>query len=348
MDNQKLSVGLIGVGKMGLMHSAILGALPNTRLSAICDPEKTITNIVVKFRSDLRIYKDYVKMLRGDPLDAVFITTPVHMHVPIIEACIEHKTPFFVEKPLSTNLQEGRRAVDKVQQFSLTNMVGFCMRYINTFRHAKTVVESGVLGTLLSVHASMYVSQLFKTGKGWRYDPEKSGGGCVISQGSHIIDLLCWMFGLPKAINARVRKYYSEDVEDFGHALLQWESGLTGILEQSWSVFGYRLPEATIQVNGSHGKMIVNEDSIKIFAAEPIEPFPAGWTILYTTDLYTGVVFDVGGPHFTRQDEDFLQAVKTKTSVESDIRSAFYVQHIVDAIYRSSNENGKTIEVNYE
>jgi len=107
-------------------------------------------------------------------------------------------------------------------------MVGYMMRYAETYLKAKSILTSGVLGKVITFGATIYVSQLFRTGKGWRYDKSQSGGGVVIGQATHLIDLLQWFFGPVQSVSARTRGWYSKDVEDFAHAILNFADGLYG------------------------------------------------------------------------------------------------------------------------
>ena len=187
--NKQLRGATIGAGKMGLAHGTIINNLPNARLVSICEPTKLIQNTFNEFAPHIAVYDDHKQMLKKEKLDFVFITTPSFMHVPMAMDCVEHRCNFFVEKPLAINGTEARSLVKKLKDNSLVTMTGYMMRYMATFRKAREILDADVIGAPITFSAHMYVSQLFKKGKGWRYDKEKSGGGVIITQASHAIDL---------------------------------------------------------------------------------------------------------------------------------------------------------------
>ena len=204
---------------------------------------------------------------------------------------------------------------------------------------------SGALGNLQLLRSTMYATQLFQTGKGWRYDRSISGGGVLATQNTHVVDLLLWMFGEIDEVSAHTRSLYSKSVEDYVHAHLGFASGLTGYLDASWSVRHYRSPTINIHVQGENGTLEVTDDSVSLYLDAAEGGFGPGWSSWSMPDLYRGVSFDIGGPHYTQQAEDFLTAVRTGAGVSSDVRSAYRTQCVVDAIYLSAAEHGRPISL---
>ena len=287
-------------------------------------------------------------MLDREQLDAVFIATPVFLHGPVAEACVERIIHFFIEKPVSTSEAEAaslRLALESGEHSGVIHMVGFMMRYLETFRFAKAIIESGALGSLLMVQSTEFVSQLFKTGKGWRYDRRKSGGGVVISQVSHLIDLLCWYFGLPACLSAHLTYRYSNDIEDFANILLHWPGKTNGTIQASWSVYNHRMLETSITVHGDNGMLSVTDDEVKLFLREEAESYEAGWSQWLRPQLGVGVPLDIGGCQYTRQDEAFLAAVRSNVLPETNVFSALDVQRVIDAVYASARHGGQRVDI---
>jgi predicted dehydrogenase len=176
-----------------------------------------------------------------------------------------------------------------VARTTLTNAVGYMARHVDTFRKAKQIVDSGVLGRLVHLQATMYVSQLFRAGQGWRYDPAHSGGGVLITQNSHLIDLLLWLFGPIDRVRGHVKSYYSEKVDDFAHAIFEFGSGLSGYMDASWSVRHHRTLDLSIAVHGHAGTLQVTEDDVRLYLDEAIGEYQSGWTVFRKPDLFEGV-----------------------------------------------------------
>lgn len=335
-----MKIGIIGFGKMGMLHAGIVNALEGHEVVAIAEPSGMISSAMGVLQPRIRMFDDHRRLLDEAKPDAVFITTPVHLHMDQAKDCIERGVPFFLEKPMALTAEQAAPAVAALARRPVVNLVGWMMRYIETFRRGKEVVDSGCLGRIISFSATMYISQLFKAGKGWRYDKSKSGGGVIMGPCSHTIDLLFHYFGLPAGVNAFQIRNYSKETEDFIHVMYTMENGLRGWLDSSWSVRGHRLVETRILVHGENGMLDVSDDALRLLLDKEHELYPEGWTITPKTEFFTGVEFDVGGQQYTAEDREFLSAVSEGRQVSNDIRAGRDVHRIIDAIYDSAGSNG--------
>ncbi len=344
-SEQPLRIGVAGLGKMGLLHAAIFNSLPECRVVAASDPSPALRSAIGGLQEDIEIRADAVEMLEKSSIDAIVIATPVSSHVPIALASVKRGVPFFMEKPLSTNAAETFELVSLLKKTPTAHLIGFMTRFVDSFARAKTILESGALGDLVRFKATIYVSQLFKPGQGWRYDKKLSGGGVLLSQGSHLLDLLTWYFGPVRSLNAQTQCVYSSTIEDFAHLVLHFQSGLTGFFDCSWSVRFRRTVEINIDVSGQNGSLLISDDTIRLFLETPHGKWPAGWTTWTAPDLYRGVSVDIGGPQYTREDELFIEAVRRKKVCQPDIMQALHVQRIVDAAYASTEKKGAREEV---
>jgi predicted dehydrogenase len=341
---EPLRVGVIGFGKMGLLHASLAHGLPISRLAAAADPTAGALETLNRLQPELAVYDDYTSMLDKEHLDAVFIASPTHLHAEMALACVSAGIPFLVEKPLSARAADCESLVDALARKPIVNAVGFMARHLDTFRKAKSIVDGGALGRLVHLQATMYVTQLFREGQGWRYDPRHSGGGVLITQNSHLIDLLLWLFGPMVRVQGHVKRFYSPNVEDFAHAVFEFKSGLSGYMDASWSVRHHRTVELSVTVHAENGTLEVNDDGVKLFLDDATAGYSAGWTVFRKPDLFEGVALDVGGPEYTRQDEQFLAAVAAKRGVDSDVHSALRVQRVVEAIYAAS-ASGRSVSL---
>lgn len=332
-----MNVGVIGFGKMGMLHTGILSIINGVNVVAVAEKDDTLRGYL-KNILDKNIYDDYYKMINKEDLDLVYITTPVSLHAKIANDCIERNINFFVEKPLASNLEECNMLYSKLNN-KLVNTVGYSKRFTDTFSKAKELIHKGALGELVYVKGSMYLTQVFSYAKGWRFKKSESGGGVLLELASHLVDGLLWYFGKIEEVAATAKSYYSNEVEDFVHAILRFENGLIGYLDASWSIRNYRLPEMTIEVHGSNGTMLVNDDYIRLSLDDEFKKdnliLDAGLSILYKQDLYKGVIIDIGGPEYTREDIYTVECVKKQKQNMLDILEASRVQSVIDAIYSS-------------
>jgi len=335
-----LRIAVVGFGKLGLLHAGIANGLPGSKLVAVCDNSSTTMNVLKSQMQGVETYSDYKTMIAKGGIDAVFIATPTGSHAPIAVDFVNAGIAVFIEKPLAPNTEQALPLMEALERTPVTNMVGYMGRYIDTFAKAKALIDSGALGGLQMLRTSMYVAQLFTKGKGWRYEQKESGGGVLITQNGHVIDKLLWMFGDLEYVTGQTNTLYSSTVEDYAHAYFAFKSGLTGFMDASWSARHFRTPTISIHVQGEHGTLDVNDDDVRLHLEKAHGDLPADWSIWRGPDLYQGVPFDIGGPQYTRQAIDFLEAVRTGTTVETDVKSGFKTQSVVDAIYRSAQQNG--------
>jgi predicted dehydrogenase len=331
--DEEINIGVIGMGKMGIMHIGILSSLDGVEVKAVVDKQDLILSFIRSALPSIKTYNDYNEMMKKENLNLIYIATSTSLHTKMAKDCVDCGIPFFVEKPLGISVDDCIPLLDAVTQQPVINMVGYCKRFVDTFRKAKEIIDSNALGDLIYFNSSMYVSQLFSKGKGWRYKKESSGGGVLNTLAAHLIDLLLWFFGDVALVNGNIKSYYSRDVEDFVHSYLLFESGLEGYLDTSWSVRNYRLPEIKIEMQGENGMLVATDDYVKIYLDGE-----SRWTTHYKQDLYRGVDFDLGGPEYTLEDKHLIESIRNKRKTEIDVFDGFKVQKVIEAIYKSASD----------
>jgi predicted dehydrogenase len=334
-----MNVAVIGLGKMGLLHAGILNSLKDVNLIAIAEKEKIISNYIKSSLNNVKVYEDYEKMFELEDIDLAYITTPVSTHVPIALACINNKINFFMEKPISGNLDETKKLCDELKKSGIQHYVGFNRRFIDTFVKVKSLLDLKVLGQIHTVKASMYAANVFSKPKGWRSNKKISGGGVLLDFGSHVIDLLHWYFGDIRDISAKIKSIYSEDVEDEAEVEFNFVNDVKGTLNTSWSKKGYRLPEITIEINGENGQIIVNEDCIKIALKKSVPALEKQEDVIYKQAFCTGVPIDIGGADYTKEDIHVISALQNQKQSAVSVFEASKIQSVIHYAYESANNN---------
>ena len=325
------------MGVMGMLHAGTLNSLKNVKVVAVTEPEKLVVKFIQTFLPNIKVYENYVEMLKKENLDFVYITTPVKSHVLIAEYCAKNNIPFFVEKPLSKTATECEELCKILNKNSITNMVGFNLRYSSTFTKAKELLDKKAIGDILNVKATAYRTLVLKEGTGWRFKKESSGGGVLIDIGIHVIDLLLLFFGKIKNVSTEKISFVIPEIDDSVTGLLRFENGLTCIFETSWNVKNYRLQETTLEINGTLGKIKVNEDYVKIqYFESDKKPHE---DVLYRQSLYKGVHLDIGGSMYASEDADFVNCLENGTQPGSNVINSIQVQSVIDSIYKSSKSN---------
>lgn len=339
--SSKLRIGIIGFGKMGLLHGALISASDDAELAAISDASKLVLNACKSILPSIKYYTSYTDLLDCGGLDAVVIATPSFNHAAIAEYALKNDVAVFVEKPLTTHLHKADNLIKISREKKITTMVGFCSRYTHSFRKAKEILDSGVLGKLASVKSFMFIADVFAPQPGWRFDKKISGGGVLIDFSVHLVDLLYWFFGPVASLRSSTKKLYSKEVEDEIAASLTFKSGLSGTMESSWSNPQYRKSYQRVEITAENGTMIVTEQTIDLKLASPSEYGSLKPKYAYA-DLYEGYYLDIGGPAFSLQMQAFISSLKGGKKPSSDLESGYYVQTLVDALYRSA-DSGKEV-----
>jgi len=181
---------------------------------------------------------------------------------------------------------------------------------------------------------------VLKTGKSsWRSD-KKQGGGCMMDFASHMLDLADYLFGPVRAVpGALLRSVYSEGVEDAVYANVEHESGVTGTVMSNWSDESYRRPYNRVEVLGKRGKIVADRQEFRLFLrdADPKGRFPRGWSVKYLPELEEPARFQVRGPEFTHQLDDFVSCMeKSKAHTDCSFADAARTDDVMQMIRAAS------------
>ena len=306
--------GIIGLGKMGISHCAILGAHPDVDLVAVCDTS-SLLNEVFKKHTRFEFFTDYKKMIDTMNLDCIVIASPTKYHADMVSYALNNNVNVFCEKPFALNAEEGKTLAKFASDLKLVNQVGYHNRFIGTFNEAKRLLDVNVLGELYHFLGESYGPVVLKEKVGtWRSE-EGQGGGCLYDYASHTIDLINFILGKPvKVRGTQLKSIYSADVEDAVYSSLTLQNGLTGQLSVNWSDDTYRKMSTQITVLGKKGKIIVDATELKIYLKEENKSFglEKGWTTRYITELTDLVNYNLRGEEYTAQIDHFIECIKTK------------------------------------
>ena len=342
---KKLKVGVIGTGKMGLLHAGIYNSLKDSKLIAISEKKKLIINGLKKYLTYINTFQNYEEMLDKEDLDIVIITTPVFLHKKMIEDSMKKNLNIFIEKPLAINGSNCRSILKKPYQKQ--TMVGYCRRFMGTYNFVKKIIDESILGKVNYFHSTLFVGWVFNQGKGWLYDPEISGGGVIMDLGSHAIDLFHYLFGDINTIHAFGKSVYNKEIEDYASINMKFKNIPFGSLQASWSIRNYRLPELKIEIHLDEGTIIVTEKYVTIYSEKEKGLIKKGWNSFYKQNLTKNVPIDLGGPEYTLEDLHFLKCIIDNKKTICDFKEAAKTNFVIDKVYLSM-KNEKVEKINYE
>jgi predicted dehydrogenase len=319
-------LAVIGLGKMGLSHLSIANALDDLEVVAMCDNSRLVTDVLGKV-TGLRGFNDYDEVLKLEELDAVLIATPSIAHEPMIRKALDRGLHVFAEKPLTLDVAASQELAEIAAEKGLVAQVGYHNRYIGTFAEATRLIAGGVLGKVSHALAESYGPVVLRRTKPTWRGKAGQGGGCLHDYAAHPINLLNWNFGAPEAcLGASLPRYFSAEVEDQTHALLQFANGVVGKVSVDWSDPSVRKMTTKLSVWGELGKLYVDRTELQLFltdkAAAPAG-YRHGWTVRHITDLTPPVSFYLRGEEYSAQLEAFGRAINGKDeAVRNDFASA--------------------------
>ena len=320
---KKLRVAVIGLGKMGFVHSSILSTIPEIEIAALCDKSYMVRRIAKKLFKSSVVVNEVEKI--GDlAVDCAFVTAPIPAHFPIVNVlysrCITCNV--FVEKTLSSSWNKADQLCALSEKAPGVNMVGYMKRFSVIFSKARSLLAENVLGELIDFNGFAYSSDF----AGCRQTSKTfSRGGVLSDLGSHIIDLALWFFGDFEVEKATLKSIVDENSEDSAKFNVK-KSGLTGEFDISWCKDNYRLPNFGLTIRGSNGTLTVNDYNLIL------EPFGGKRSTWYRHDLNDNVNFLLGEPEYYREDEVFIRSILNGDKVEPSFRTSSKVDYIIDQV----------------
>jgi len=335
----KLRGGIIGLGKMGLSHAAIVSPHPSVEVVSVCDSSGLVLDVFRKF-SSVKTYTDYEKMIDNERLDFVIISTPTRFHYQMVKYALERSVNVYCEKPFCLFPKEGEELVMLADQKRLVNQVGYHNHFIGTFIELKRLLKANILGDLVHFTGEAYGPVVTKEKGGtWRSNPGE-GGGCLFDYASHVLNLVQEIIGRPIiAKGTQLKKIYSKEVEDTVYSILTLETGLTGILSVNWSDETYRKMSTSITVYGKKGKIICDATEIKIYLKEgnQAENLKKGWTIKFITEFAIPVNFYLRGEEYSAQIDNFIDCIeKKKENQINSFRQALNTDRAIEILIADS------------
>ncbi|MEO6718409.1 MAG: Gfo/Idh/MocA family oxidoreductase [Novosphingobium sp.] len=324
--NDKLNVAVVGMGKMGLSHFAIVNAHPAVTAIA-CESTGFLADGLEKYVSS-KVCRSYADLLAYDDLDAVVIATPSRSHAAMVRQALDRRLNVFCEKPFCLDWRDSEALSAQAAEHGLVGQVGYHYRFVASFREMKRILDSGALGRVTQVLAEAYGPVVLAPKRGtWRTD-KAEGGGSLFDYAAHPVNLLNWFFGVPDAVSGSVlTPVFSDATDDQVCATLQWQDGLVAQLAVNWSDESFRKMSTKISIIGTNGRIVADRQECQLYlrqASPALPDYEKGWTVRYTTDLTQDQWFYLRGEEYSAQIDGFVKAIHSNSRgpVENDFSSA--------------------------
>ena len=288
----KVRIGIIGLGNMGSCHVKSVRAVPKAELTAVCDLNAK-KGAEIAADNNCRAFTDAEEMFRSGLIDAVIIATPHYDHTPLTIAAFAAGIHVLCEKPIAVHKADAQKMIAAhAARPELRFAAMFQQRTLKAHQKVKQLIVNGELGRIMRVNwviTNWFRSQSYYNSGGWRATWRGEGGGVLLNQCPHQLDMFQWFFGLPVKVRSHISigKYHQIEVEDDVNTYCEFANGATGSFITSTGEF----PGTNrLEVTGTRGRLVLEEGKISFlrteemvdeFCATTAESFPAipTWTI---------------------------------------------------------------------
>lgn len=266
----KVRIGIVGIGNMGTSHMASLmeGKVKNAELLAVCDIKQDRLDWVKETYGDkIKVFNDMDSMIASNECDGLIIATPHYDHPPMGIKTLEAGLHVLVEKPIGVYT----KAVEELNRVAAESDKVFTIMYNQrtrpVYQKVRELIKSGELGELIRVNwviTTWFRSQRYYDSGGWRATWEGEGGGVLLNQCPHQIDLIQWLCGMPKRVRAFADygKFHDIEVEDDVTAFFEYPNGATGVFITST---GEAPGTNRLEISGDKGKLVVEGDEMTFY-----------------------------------------------------------------------------------
>lgn len=273
---KKVRLGIIGYGTQGGTYARFIkeGLVPNMTIGAICDSDPDRKPIAAENHPSVPFYADYIEMIEGGEVDAIITTVPHYLHPEMGIEALKRDVHALLEKPAGVYSKQVKELNDYAKEKSnLTFGIMFNQRNNPLYKRIKEIVDTGEIGAIRRTNwliTTWWRPQPYYDQSAWRATWGGEGGGVLVNQAPHQLDLWQWICGIPKSVYSKVSYGFKRDivVEDEVTALVDYGNGATGVfVTATHDLTG----TDRFEILGDKGKIVV-EGSYKAYVTRLNEP----------------------------------------------------------------------------
>ena len=343
MKAEKIRFGIIGCGMIAGWHANAIKAVDGAELVGVTDnyPEGAIS-FAQKY--GVKVFETTELLLESKDIDVICICTPSGLHASQAIIAANAKKHIVVEKPMALNLTEVDEVIQAVESNNVKMEIISQLRFSPAVKKLKEAVDSGVLGRIVTgdIYMKFFRSQEYYNKGGWRGTWAMDGGGALMNQGIHGIDLLRYVMGPVKNVFANTRTLARNiEVEDTAAAVVEFESGALGVIQATTSIYpGY---PRRMEICGDRGSIVLEEDSIVRWDVEG-QQVPGDITLQGTASGASSNPGAFSNEGHILQISDMGDAIINNRKPLVDVYEGRKPIEIIMAIYESS-KTGKPVEL---
>ena len=252
MSSNQFNIGIVGLGRIGAVHLEAWDSLEGARVVAACDSSEAAREAAAN--KGLAVFSDPSAMLEAMKLDAVSICAPPNLHQPLAEACFERGVPVLCEKPLAADGEAATTLVESAHRHRARFQLATKFRHVPELQKVRQLMADGAVGDPLTFRIEF--AGPVDMSQRWNSDPMLSGGGVLIDNGSHAVDLTRFLFSpIDNVMAVSLKPVQNLKVEDSALLLVSTECGVTGKIMLSWSM--KPADQDYVVIQGSKGQITV-------------------------------------------------------------------------------------------
>lgn len=269
MTEKTYGFGILGAGVIAPTHCKAIRAIPGARLVACCDLERPKAEKLAADFEIPHVYTDFHQMLHRNDLQVIEVVSWSGVHAEHSIAAAEAGKHIIVTKPIDTRLERIDRLIETCRSRGVKLGATHQFRSYPAYRRLKAAIDEGRLGriTLGNGFLKWWRGQDYYDSAAWRGTWNLDGGGALMNQSIHYVDMLTWLMGRPKSLRGFIAtQSHDIEVEDCATASIHWENGALGTFQGATCI--YRGLPARIEIHGERGNVIVEGDRIVLWDVE--------------------------------------------------------------------------------
>lgn len=323
-----LKIGIIGCGVIGARRAKIINSTDESKVIAVVDVDLTRAKSLAS-ELNCNYYEDWKSIVLMKEIDCIVVSTTNNFLAQIsYEAALNGKH-VFCEKPLGTNVSDVSKAVNEASKQKVVFKTGFTLRFHPGMQKVKSIVEQGLIGKILFIRCRYGITGRSGYEKEWRAIPEVSGGGELVDQGIHVLDLFRWFLGdFSNVCGSIGTLYWNAKVEDNAFAILTTPTNQIASLHVSWTqwnnifsleIFGSEGYVTMEGLGGAYGK-----ETVTIGKKAPPDRWPPE---------EEKIIFDNPDVSWEKEWEEFVNAIRTGREPSGSGVDGLEALKLVFAIY---------------
>ena len=264
----QIGVALVGCGMVAATHIMALKEIPVAKICGVWNRTRE-TMLAFAEKHKVNTYDSYQAMLSDPEVNTVIITLPPALHGDYGLQAVKAGKNIIIEKPIDIDPEKAGRLIQACRKSNLKLAVIFQNRYTAAAQKLKAALDQGVLGKVIlaDAYVKWYRSPEYYKSGAWRGTWEIEGGGALITQAIHTIDLVQWFMGGAHSVYGRIKTAIHQiETEDLGLAIVEYKNGALGVIEGSTAVSpGFK---ERIEVHGEKGTIVLEGGNIKVWKVE--------------------------------------------------------------------------------